>query len=201
MKWQSILALAIAVVALGQHNANADLVLSTYGGVETVYDTEARRYWIRDLTMFNSRTYDEQITDIAALGGSPGVDGPWHMATTSDMEELWSYEFTDITAYFLPTTLRYQEPYPGNEQDYWYARYDEGHRAGYHRIAIIRTDDPAPPIGWPLGVFEMPDSSNDLYFGAWVASEVIPVPVPSALLVGGIGLSMAGWKLRRRRTS
>jgi len=208
-KW-SILALTISVVALGQHKANADLKLSTYDGVESVYDTEAQRHWIRDLTMFNSRTYDEQIDDIAALGGSPGIDGPWHMATTSEMMEIWphdvegqhwSIDVLGITAHFLPTTIRYQEPYPNNEHDYWYGRYDDnGGSTVFHHYAVMRTDDPAPPLGFDLGRMGTHDSTSYYFLGAWVASEIVPVPLPGAALLGVIGMGYAGMRLRRRDT-
>jgi len=52
----------------------------------------------------------------------------------------------------------------------------------------------APATGFYLGHFD-PDSQESVYF----SSDLTIVPVPGAVLLGGIGLAFAGWLGKRRK--
>ena len=59
----------IAAVLLSITPVRADLYVHEYAaGQKVTLDTATGYYWYWNLPDFNYKTYDEQITDIAALG-------------------------------------------------------------------------------------------------------------------------------------
>ena len=59
---------------------------------------------------------------------------------------------------------------------------------------------------WNFEFYRGMQNASSSYFNSWYAwpvrdGDVEVIPVPSAVLLGTLGLSLAGWKLRRREKS
>lgn len=196
MKRQSILVIFFILLGIAP-KAQCDLI-PTAGGI--VYDSATGKYWIRSLTMFINQTYDEQIASIAALGNYGNKTG-WHMATLAEMQELWKYSAYDIAHNFEPS-WKYVWLF-----EFWEARYDEPSSGwtdwhyGTELWSEFGGEKPPPEyktwVKFPLPGGAWPDSYSASgepsgKVGAWVVT-----PVPPAILLGVIGLVVAGVKLRQ----
>lgn len=110
-------------------------------GTDVVYDDVSGLTWMKDLSKFTNRTYDEQITDIG-VDTTAGITD-WHMATHDEIVTLWTGNSVyDIMPAFIPS-LHEEFPIPeipGYSIDYWdwVGRIDEESTTGSHYTWIIR---------------------------------------------------------------
>jgi hypothetical protein len=166
-------------------------------GDHVVFDDQSGTYWIWDMTMFTSQTYDEQV---AHIGGFQyfGIQD-WRMAGMTDMQFLWAYAPIEIGQKFHPTFAivdswsevcgRYDvpaDPYPGH--------------GPYHLTYIINYAN-IPPY-W-VNSLHIPfhDLEATPHLGAWVVANAQSgvIPEPTTLLLFGIGL--IGLLAQRRKAS
>lgn len=112
------------------------------------------------------------------------------------MDTLWAYTVGELVAAIPPsledpterkTIGRYDEPFlVVPDWGHTVASFTEelaSHR--YNKII--------------LGQAGLSDVRRLYHAGAWVVSIAPVVPTPGAILLGALGLSLAGWKLRRRQ--
>jgi hypothetical protein len=183
--------------------APATLIVKEYiPGQKVTLDTNTGNHWIWDLSLFTNKTYGQQISDIAGLGTYGNIGGGWHMADLAEMGPLWSYSFTEISGAFNTSDVFVLDP--GDWYHiYWSGRYDDptpvgtAHYVGTLFEERIYSTSTFITIKSPLGVESYPDSTLLPQLGAWVTTDAPVVPAPGAIILGTLGLSLAGWKLRR----
>ncbi len=150
------------------------------GGV--IKDDVTGLYWYQNLDEFTMRTYDEQLSDIAALDHAGG--GAWHMATEAEMERLWSYAAQDIATNFDRTDA-------GGGYYSWVGRYDEPTNNSVHPqhyVGMIRQYSDGSYEKFDLTWIDEDCIENE-YLGAWVVTDSNPVvPIPGAVWLLGSGL-------------
>jgi hypothetical protein len=199
MKRTHLFCVAVALLLAG--TANADLTVYEYASGEKVtLDTATGNYWIWDVNHFTEMTYAQQISAIAGLGTYGNIAGGWHMATYSDMEELWAYDKWDLLASFNETWVK---PMEGGEI---LGRYDYSVTSDYHYALMVYSSI------WVTYKWDLPGSGlldtataddNGFPVGAWVVvSDPTVIPAPGALVLAAIGLlsSLPGInRLRHRR--
>ena len=193
-----ILLFCLAAVLLTSGSVRADLQMYEYvSGQKVTLDTNTGNYWYWNLADFVNMTYAEQITDISGLGNYGYISGGWHMASAVEMASLWANDSAAIASGFSITgTLMTGELL-------WRGRYDEvgppWAGPGWHLASQLLADP-------TLTFFDKVDLSNSMIIddispftdiGAWVTTNSSVVPLPGAVLLGMIGLSVAGVKLRK----
>ena len=197
MKKRNMLLYA-AVLLLTAGTVNAALtVLEDVPGEKVVLDTDTGDYWIWDLSMFTNKTYDEQITDIAALGSYGGISSAWHMATRSEMDLLWGYSGVELSAAF-------NQSFENINTIEWIGRYDEpgpGLTPEHYEAILYYIKQSSVTIKSILGDVYITDDIFTSHVGAWATtSDSVVIPAPSALVLSVIGLtSLLGARRRRRR--
>ena len=102
---------------------------------------------------------------------------------------------------FTPTGTSYVDPHIRIST---HGRYDELKPGEPSWHAIVDVRDHYNPVTDThsynksnLNTYYMPDGSWKPEIGAWVVTDQSVVPVPGAVLLGMIGLSIAGVKLRK----
>ena len=172
-------------------------------GAGVIYDDVNNQYWIQDLAMFNSMTYSEQISAIDELSESEGYGsyGEWRMATADDMGKLLTYNIEDMYTVFEAalTGERGNNGEYGTQESYR-ARYDEETGSGHGQLYMIVQYDTSGAYEWSTRYYNsITDSAYGSNVGAWVVVDAAPVPVPSALVLLGAGLTLLAGTSRKKR--
>jgi hypothetical protein len=163
-------------------------------GEKVTLDTNTGDYWYWNLADFVNKTYTEQNTAIAGLGRYGNLAGGWHMATGAEITQLWGYDASDIGAAFNLT-------YDDDIDTWWAGRYDKAlpnYSPPSHYFAAVKYYK--GPASWFRGSLDIDwtiDADRYPHIGAWVTTDAPVVPVPAAVLLGILGLSVAGLKLRK----
>ncbi len=174
-----------------------DLMVQDYlGNGQTVtLDTVSGYHWYSNLDHFTNMTYAEQTTTIAHLGTYGNIAGGWHMATQSEMDTLWANSAQSIWDSFSETGILYGT---APLKSVVSGRYEEIVSVSEHAVATLYSYL-AAGTAWKGGVPDssVHDTNPDYYLGAWVVSDHPVIPVPGAVLLGILGLGVAGLKLRK----
>ena len=172
----------------------------------TASDNSDDLLWLRDLSLFNNRTYEQQISEIGVYSAG-GIDaGNWRMATPDDFQSIMDLpgNYRDIVSdIFLPSLVN-------DYYEYWLGRIDNENnvdpthllKGGYRLIESI--DHPGSPGPWEL--LDNPDVYNSLAdnsIGAWVVADALPaspVPEPSTITLLGISFSILyGYSTKKKK--
>jgi hypothetical protein len=181
--FQQILALAmLPALASG---APASLGIQQNGaGQKAVFDSVNNEMWYWDLSTFANETYAQQLAGIQQLNVNSyfGLTD-WHLASTSEMQPLWTLSSDTIRSDFNPTQERYEGSY---EWHYWSGRFESGsdgvHLAsatGWGEFVFGHWD-----YAWPDIVGLSDANGSPDYGGAWIVSAV-PEPQIAALFSSG----------------
>jgi hypothetical protein len=143
-------------------------------------------FFFRDLSRFSDMTYAEQLVSINALntelsGAGPWLDN-WHLATPAEMQGVSIDHWVDVPDVFLPS----------DGVDLFAGRYEDIGAPDTHMVFEVYPFGTPP---WAKNSYSMPDGSSDSTKGAWAVANY--VPAPGAFLLGMLGLSVAGLKLRK----
>jgi hypothetical protein len=151
------------------------------GGGDYVYDDVQDRWWVADMNEFESLTYADQLTAIAAFPHGSG--GTWTMAESNAvMNTLWANAVGDIQAAFTPNLAG--PTYNG--------RIDLSAGSGQHKGCTIFD-------GILIGcISNVLDSAVEDGLGAWVYTDTNPIPEPTTALLLGIGFAGLAAAGRRR---
>ncbi len=183
----------IVVALLNVASARADLFVREYvsgSGELVTFDDQTGYHWYTMVGDFVNMTYAEQLLEIANLNVVTygGIAEGWHLATRSEMETLWEYDASVIAGSFggtgsMRTYGRY-ESVPSTDNHYvgqvWYSDY--WHKWLKNNLTALYTAN---------------DYTAYSNTGAWIVTDQAVVPVPGAVLLGMLGLSVAGIKLRK----
>jgi hypothetical protein len=207
----------IALVVMILLCSNAFAALSIQGA--TVYDDVSKQYWVRDLSLFTNKTYNQQLQTINGMNNSKynGQSG-WHLADVNQLTVLFntgqiisSFNSIGFSRYGGPiwsdpfkiiggVSGRYNQSGSASQMHRYaginYGLYDLwSPYLGQDSIGVI-----SPGINNPLNyqVNSLQDSITDPTLGAWVTTSV-PTPIPPAFILMGSGLiGIMGFKQRKR---
>jgi len=177
--------LALAMLPALASGAPASLsILQNSAGQKAVFDSANNEMWYWDLSTYANETYAQQLAGIQQLNVNSyfGLTD-WHLASTAEMQPLWTLSSDTIRSDFNPTQVRYDGSY---EWHYWSGRF-ESRSGGVHRASDTAWGNffwGPWDYAWP-DIVNLDDSSGSPdYGGAWVVSPV-PEPQIAALLSSG----------------
>jgi hypothetical protein len=179
MKRIGIFLSAAALIFITAGGVNAALVDQGNG---TIYD--GARYWYKDLSAFVGYDYADQLAIIDAI---PGTN--FHLASFSEMNALFSQNVASEIGNAFTQSGEHTSGF-GTHWHAWGGRYESTADADpYHYFSEVkqRQDNFNWDMG-PLETWEISDSEESAWYGAWVASNTALVPIPSALWLLGSGL-------------
>jgi hypothetical protein len=189
--------LALAMLPALASGATASLsVLQNNTGHKAVFDSVNNEMWYWDLSTFANETYAQQLAGIQQLNVNSyfGLTD-WHLASTAEMEPLWTLSTDTIRSDFNPTQVRYESAY---EWHYWSGRFESGsdgaHLAsatGWGNFAFGPWD-----FAWPDIVGLSDANGSPDYGGAWIVS---PVPEPQIAVLLSSGSAMILFLYQRRK--
>ncbi len=189
--------MSLLIIGLVFSSVGAHAALFNTPGDALVLDSNKGKYWIQDLSAFTSGTYDEQQFSISVLKqvSYSGIS-TWHMATLSDMQDLWTYD-ADVLAAIFSATYAYNIPSKYGDT-MWYGRYNSmvSGVPGHYYAGIDYDDSQGTYSLSPLESWALSDSSALVPWGAWVVSDpVAAIPLPPSLLLLLSGLvTCAGFR-------
>ncbi|MHC4594333.1 MAG: hypothetical protein ACYS19_05235 [Planctomycetota bacterium] len=184
----------VAAVLLLTGTVDADLMVYEYVPGELVtWDSFTGNHWYSSLPDFTGQTYATLAANIAALGTYGNIDGGWRLATQSEIEALFTNSPAAIAASFARTNWAAF----GNIS--WHGRTAVALEVGTHQSAVVVYDIFRGTYRLEPDAGAIPDSFQASYIGAWVTSSAPVVPVPSAVILGTIGLGFSGWLLRKQQ--
>ena len=173
-----LLHIFFALVILVCFLPNQDLYATlTVLNNQIVWDSVHNLSWYRDLSYFSNKLYDTQISEIGSLGNYGGLSG-WHMASNTEINNLWLNSTSDITSSFIQA---------GSSG--WLGRFEEIAQIGSHYTAIIDENKNRASIpGMAVN-----DGSTYISIGAWVVTNQVPsgsgvIPEPGTLFLLSLGL-------------
>ena len=195
---QRLYLICLAGVLLLTDTVSADLIVYDYleNGEEVVLDTETGYHWYRNLADLQDMTYGEQMLAVEYLNHNDfgNIAGGWHFATRQELRTLWNYLAPEIGEAFVPSLV-------DSSSYYWsgrYRRFVSQTPAHYHAHVSCSLPGPVWQKTGLMDSFVYNDAHGGIVGGAWVTTDAPIIPVPSAILLGGIGISFSGWLLRRR---
>ncbi|WP_319550379.1 PEP-CTERM sorting domain-containing protein [Desulfogranum marinum] len=178
--------------------ANASLIDLGNG---VIHDDVANQYWFQDLSTFKNLDYETQLYEIESLnmfdaGYWDDRWGDWRMANLNDMQNLWSYDASEITSIFTQTVIddennrrfegRYNEAYSSRPNEHFMANLLI-YPTGYARKS-------------PLSAYPISDAQGFVTIGAWaVVDATSPAPEPTTIFLFGTGIAGLAALGRRRR--
>ncbi len=179
--------------------ARATLHPQTQGFDTVIYDDVNEKYWIRDLSMFTSQTYDSQMSAELALDYYGSTE--WTMAGIRDFNSL-SVDIgeNNVGDIFGPRGIVLSVPYQMSGL-VTAADPDKHHVVGGYDFGG----------GYTPTLVRLIDALTDEKFGVWVVTAApakrkrpIPEPEPGTVFLLGTGLlgtSIIGLRALRRKVS
>ncbi len=174
----------------------------------TVGDVTDDLFIYRNLPRFLDMTYAQQLASIGLLNTELDGFGPWqnnwHLAGLDEMQGLFDHMMLAVDADRTFAAPVYVSSFP----TYYYSgRYEvavnkdnppgqSGTTPGHMWFEVYGDGVSSPK--WSKEQDSVYDSS--LYDGAWAVANRTVVPVPSAMLLGILGLSCSGWCIRRKHS-
>jgi len=185
------------------------------GTEKVVYDDASGLYWLGDQSAMLNKTLEQQKEAIIAMN-SPGEEyfgmDNWMLATV-DLVDTFTVKSIGGVVHGYDNTAMYEAfgktgeapTYHGGSfalYDRFWARMGTPAIPGHSLHATFAEPDwvgrpEYSPWGAPLWPW-YPDNVPKPGLGAWVVSPIHVVPLPSAFLLGIMGLGIAGSKLRKR---
>jgi len=160
MKKMTMLTFAIMLFCAAQP-AGSGVLTDVGGGV--FFDASTNLLWIRDLSFFANRSYEEQLLEISRLNRANPLCN-WRMATRAEVQTLG---INDIREYFTSPPR-----YTWTSSHYLYHEY-LGYAAeaiGYDAIGLYSNDE----ISWNWIFWALGNKKAYEHIGAWVVSSWIP---------------------------
>ena len=152
---------------------------------------------MRNLTFYESITFDNQLLEIEALNQNPSYSNPlwsdWHIADSNEMDSLFSNSFENIGALFEPTTPWFTIPDEG-EQIEWIGRTATLSDTGNHvnEILILKVFQDGDYWSRAQQTVNYDDNIEYWPVGAWVTADAQPDsppdPVPEPANISAIVL-------------
>jgi hypothetical protein len=130
----------------------------------------------------------------------------WHLASSSEITNLFTSSTQALTSNFLPNTTYYTTL--GNFTEEFRGRIDVGcitpttppdPAHGY--AWVIGGGDPSPYYKFIQADYGEADNYGTEWLGAWVTTDVAPTPIPPSFILMGSGLvGMVGYRRRLARS-
>jgi len=180
---------------------------SSYGADTLTLDSDTGLLWL-DVTLSTAYSYNEILTELLPGGAFDG----FRLATRDEVATLWEHAGITVPSGFIADNyapIRNLMEYVG------ITGLGMGNLGGGQRFDYVvghTADVRLPPYdGWVytagLGAYNdgltgrasfgyVPVGNPNSSHGSWLTA---PIPLPSAVLLGALGLGTAGWRLRRRQ--
>ena len=206
--------IGVLVVCVPGGDIRADITSrdSAYGPDTLTLDSDTGLLWL-DVTLSTAYSYNEILTELLPGGAFEG----FRLATRDEVAILWEHAGITVPSGFIADNyapIRNLMEYvgitglgTGNLGEGRWFDYVVGHTADTD--TCYSSSGPYDAVYTAgLGAYDdgltgrasfgyVPVDNDHPRHGSWLFT---PVPVPSAALLGALGLGAAGWRLRRRYT-